>query len=65
VCNNLMNSSADQLPSAAKILQPLDQHVAAKEGLTISNPLFSSRSLQLYETKAVLDQSVLFLYFLS
>ncbi|KAF8347839.1 hypothetical protein F5887DRAFT_954381 [Amanita rubescens] len=54
---SMPSSSADQLPSAAKILQPLDQHVAAKDGLTISNPLFSSRSLQLYETKAVLDHN--------
>ena len=59
-----MNSSADQLPSAAKILQPLDQHIVVKEGLTTSNPVFSSRSLLLYETKAVLDLSVLFLFYL-
>ncbi|KAF8623037.1 hypothetical protein AX15_006547 [Amanita polypyramis BW_CC] len=52
---NELLSTIDQLPSAAKILQPLDQHILAKEGLILSNLPFSSRSLQLYETKAILD----------
>ncbi|KAK2463566.1 hypothetical protein APHAL10511_004317 [Amanita phalloides] len=45
----------DQLPSAAKILQQTDQYVITNEGVTLSDPLFSSRSPQLYETKAALD----------
>lgn len=54
-----MYSAADHLPSAAKILQPLDQHVVAKEGLIISNQGFSSRSSQLYEARTILNLFVL------
>jgi len=49
-------SSVDRLPSAAKILQPLDRHIVAREGLTLSDPLFSSRSYHLYETQAILSR---------
>ncbi|PFH51823.1 hypothetical protein AMATHDRAFT_46799 [Amanita thiersii Skay4041] len=53
--DNDLVSSVDKLPSAAKILQPLDRHVVVREGLTLSDPVFSSQSSHLYDAKTLLD----------
>lgn len=50
-----LQSSIDHLPSAAKILQPLDRYIISKDGLCHSNPLFSSRSPRIYETRNILN----------
>ncbi|KAF8637582.1 hypothetical protein AX17_002651 [Amanita inopinata Kibby_2008] len=53
--DDVLLSSLDKLPSAAKILQPLDRHVVATAGLTLSDPLFVSQASYLYEAETLFD----------
>lgn len=49
----------ESLPSANKILQPLDTHIVSTGQYSLSNPKFLSKSSHLYDAMAMQEMCVL------
>ena len=56
--DSLLSSSAETLPSAAKILQPKDRHIISRGGFIISNENFESPGEQLYIAQRLFEKCV-------
>jgi len=56
-----IHSASETLPSAAKILQPKDNHLIRSGNFTTASPDFVAKSDYLYDGKQLLEQYVLFL----